>query len=96
MRSEKLTDVKNNFSAMVERVRHGERIRILSHGVPVAELVPIEDLVTQESGQLIALERMGIIRRGSGVIHPALLQPGPCSRGRPLSDYVREERDESR
>ncbi|MEE8409225.1 MAG: type II toxin-antitoxin system Phd/YefM family antitoxin [Myxococcota bacterium] len=98
MRTEKLTDVKNNLSRLVEQVRHGERIRILVRGVPVADLVPIGDEAGREEapGHLAELERRGVIRRGTGSIADELLQPGPKAGGKPLSQYVVDERESGR
>ena len=35
-----LSEFRANASAMIDRVEHGETVRILRHGKPVAELVP--------------------------------------------------------
>ena len=36
-----LSEFRANTSAMIDRVEKGETVRILRHGKPVAELVPI-------------------------------------------------------
>ena len=37
-----LSEFRAHTAAMIERVEHGETIRILRHGKPVAELVPVK------------------------------------------------------
>ena len=37
-----LSEFRANTSAVIARVENGETVRILRHGKPVAELVPIE------------------------------------------------------
>ena len=37
-----LSEFRANTAAMIDRVEKGETVRILRHGKPVAELVPIE------------------------------------------------------
>jgi len=99
MTTANLTDVKNGFSAYVAKVRRGERIRILSHGVPVAELVPISPTrasASDEEARLADLERRGIIRRGVGGIPPEIMRPGPRIKGRPASEILIEERHAGR
>lgn len=91
MRIEKLSDAKNNLSRLVDRVRRGERVRIVVRGVPVADLVPIED--APEDAHLEALERRGVIRRGKGGLAELLLRPGPRAKGRPTSQVVIDDRE---
>jgi prevent-host-death family protein len=90
----KLSDAKNNLSRYVDRVRQGERLRILVRGVPAADLVPVADWDegTDTDGRLADLERRGLLRRGTGQFPEALLQPGPRAGGRALSEEVVEER----
>jgi len=94
----KLSDVKNNLSRYVERVRHGERIRILVRGVPVADLVPVHEGLASadDRANLDELERRGLIRRGTVRLDPQLFEPGPAAKGKPLSAYLLEERAEGR
>lgn len=92
-----LTRVKNELSRYVELVRRGERVRILVHGVPAADLVPVTDSISRGLDPALAdLERRGVIRRGEGGIPPEILRPGPRSRGARLSRTVIEERARGR
>jgi prevent-host-death family protein len=43
MKMVSLSEAKANLSRHVERVRHGESLRIQVRGVPVAELVPVTE-----------------------------------------------------
>jgi prevent-host-death family protein len=97
MAAAKLSDVKNDLSRYVARVRRGERIRILVRGVPVAEIVPIDGLSESndddDEARLRDLERRGIIRRGKGGLEAGIMKPGPRPRGRPTSEMVIQERE---
>jgi prevent-host-death family protein len=91
----KLSDVKNDLSRYVARVRRGERVLILVRGVPVAEIVPIEagGSPADHDAELRDLERRGIIRRGKGGIEAEILKPGPRPHGgRPTSQLVIDDR----
>ena len=96
MEVHKLTDVKNNLSQLISRVRQGERIRISVHGKPVADLVPIaqDDNPALEDSRLAALERQGLVRVGSGRFPAELMAPGPSATGIPISETLAEERRE--
>ena len=72
MKTANLSDVKNDLSRFVELVRRGERVRILVHGVPAADLVPVE-----VGGELDELVRQGVIRRGARGWTKELEAPGP-------------------
>jgi prevent-host-death family protein len=91
-----LSKVKDELSRYVDYVRHGGRVRVLVRGVPAAELVPVSDRPADRRGSadaaLAELERRGIVRRGSGLIPPEILEPGPRLRGRPMAATVAEER----
>lgn len=42
-----LSEFRANASAMLDRVERGETVRILRHGKPVADLVPVQPLDPQ-------------------------------------------------
>ena len=66
MKTATLTETKNNLSALIDQVRHGETILILDRGRPVAR---ISSILTEESdsseGRVERLERQGILRRAT-------------------------------
>jgi prevent-host-death family protein len=65
MKTATITEAKNQLSALIDRVRHGETVVITDRGRPVARL---ESVVTDSSadpaGRLARLERRGLLRRG--------------------------------
>jgi len=91
-----ITEVKNGLSAPIDRVQAGEPIVILDRGVPVARLEPVTAL-TDPEGHLRRLERMGLLKRGSGTLPPDFLKlpPAPAS-GVSVVDALLEERRSGR
>jgi prevent-host-death family protein len=89
-----LSEAKAHLSRHVERARHGESVRIQVRGVPVAELVPIRDESSGniDEGDLRALERAGLVRRGRGQIPALIFKPGPSVRGKGLVATLLDER----
>jgi len=73
-----LTETKNNLSALVDQVRHGETILILDRGRPVARLESVLEGEDPGEGRLERLERQGVVRRGRKP-HPArrILEEAP-------------------
>jgi antitoxin (DNA-binding transcriptional repressor) of toxin-antitoxin stability system len=80
------------FSRHVERVRHGESVRIQVRGVPVAEIVPVEGVMSGEAaaGELHELERAGLVRRGRGAL--PIFKAGPAARGKGVMSALLDER----
>ncbi|HMM54515.1 MAG TPA: type II toxin-antitoxin system prevent-host-death family antitoxin [Candidatus Desulfobacillus sp.] len=76
MKLASISQTKNQLSALIDQVRHGETVVITDRDRPVAKLVPIaaEEPETT-SGSLALLERKGIIRRG---------RSEPCALAQPL------------
>jgi prevent-host-death family protein len=94
MKMVSLSEAKANLSRHVERVRHGESVRIHVRGVPVAELVPVEGgmLGEAEAGMLQELERAGLVRRARGALPDAIFKPGPAARGKGVMSALLDER----
>lgn len=65
MKRATLTDTKNNLSALVDQVQHGETILILDRGRPVARLESVVGAEDDPEGRLARLERQGLLRRAS-------------------------------
>jgi prevent-host-death family protein len=61
MKKASISEAKNNFSALVARVRRGTSVLILDRGVPVARLEPVTALV-QDDGRLARLVNAGLVR----------------------------------
>ena len=73
-----ISQTKNNFSAMIDKVRHGETILIVDRNRPVARLEPVVTSGGKEpEGRLDRLERAGVLRRGSGFPIRDILQKSP-------------------
>jgi len=63
MKRATLTETKNNLSALVDQVQHGETILILDRGRPVARLASVLGEEDDPEGRLARLERQGVLRR---------------------------------
>lgn len=81
-----LYEAKARLSALVRRVRDGDRVIITVHGVPAAELRPIEDAEQSLEDRLADLEARGHLvpaaRRPSdpGVLRAGKAKPGALQR----------------
>ena len=73
-----ISQTKNQLSAILDRVRHGEIVLIVDRDQPVARLEPVlagENL--DPDGRLSRLERAGVVRRGHGLIPGRILKEAP-------------------
>lgn len=97
MKTATVTEAKNGLSALIDRVRAGERVIITDRGVPVARLEPVLDAV-DPSGRLLRLERSGAVRRGLSAPPIDLMrEPGPAlAGGASAVDTLLEERRSGR
>ena len=99
MKKASITQTKNQLSALLDRVRHGETVLIMDRGRPVARLEPaLQEGERNEAGRLARLERAGILRRA---ISPArsrlLLEPPPKSKkGASILQALLAEREQGR
>lgn len=60
MKSDSATNIKNNFSAVLDRVKRGEVVLVLEYGRPIAQISKPILLDEGEQG-LAALEREGLV-----------------------------------
>jgi prevent-host-death family protein len=59
-----ITEAKNQLSALIDRVRHGDTVLIVDRGRPVARLESVvTDAADARDGRLARLERQGTLRR---------------------------------
>jgi len=73
-----ITETKNQLSALLARVRHGETVLIVNRGRPVARLVPaVGGAGDDPEGRLSRLERRSALRRGMKPATPELLARRP-------------------
>ena len=77
MKRATLTDTKNNLSALVDQVQHGETILILDRGRPVARLESVVGDGDDPEGRLARLERQGLLRRASSPLPREILMTKP-------------------
>lgn len=99
MKTATLTETKNQLSALIDQVRHGETILILDRGRPVARLTSVlaEDSSDPE-GRIARLERQGILRRAKVAKPPDLFDRTlPSARdGGSILEALLNERDAGR
>ena len=82
-------ELRQNLSVYLDRVKAGETLEVTDHGRPVANLEPI---------RAPALSGLALLE-AEGLITPATLDhrttpPPPAIPGRPLSEILKEMRDE--
>jgi prevent-host-death family protein len=74
MKTATITETKNQLSALIDRVRHGETIIITDRGRPVARLVSALTTAAEDpDGRLARLERRGGLRRATAPPPRALI-----------------------
>ena len=99
MKQATITETKNQLSALLDRVRHGETILITDRGRPVARLEPAVTAAGDDpEGRLARLERRGIIRRGLAPAPKALIARkfAGTSKGSGVLAALLEERRQGR
>ncbi|TMC24728.1 MAG: type II toxin-antitoxin system Phd/YefM family antitoxin [Chloroflexi bacterium] len=96
MKRATLTETKNNLSALVDQVQHGETILILDRGRPVARLESAVGEGDDPEGRLARLERQGLLRWASAPLPQELLMtppPRPSKGASVLEALLAERRD---
>ncbi|MGD0618484.1 MAG: type II toxin-antitoxin system prevent-host-death family antitoxin [Bryobacteraceae bacterium] len=71
-------EAKTHLPALLERVSKGEHITITKHGVPVAQLVPVQSVPDREK-RLAAIAELKRLREGrtlGGVTIKQLIEDG--------------------
>lgn len=85
-----LRELRHHASEYVRRAEAGERIAVTDHGRVVAEIVPPQNGTSSLRDQLVA---NGELLRGRGGRLP---EPLPATSGTPISEVLRQMRDEER
>jgi prevent-host-death family protein len=96
MKRASLTETKNNLSALVDQVQHGETILILDRGRPVARLESVQGGEDDPEGRLARLERQGLLRRASAPLPREIVMaepPRPSGGASALEALLGERRD---
>jgi prevent-host-death family protein len=94
-----ITETKNQLSALIDQVRHGETIVITDRGRPVARLVSALTGAAQDpDGRLARLERQGGLQRATALPPRALIarKLPPTKRPSGVLDALLDERREGR
>jgi prevent-host-death family protein len=64
MKTASISQAKNQLSALIDAVRHGETIIITDRDRPVAQIVPMQRATSEDDeARLARLERAGLLRR---------------------------------
>jgi antitoxin (DNA-binding transcriptional repressor) of toxin-antitoxin stability system len=79
MKSVKISELKNNLSRFLAYVRRGGTVRVFDREMPIADLTPCAARATDAADDgdetlLQALERDGIVQRGTGKLPADFLQ----------------------
>jgi antitoxin (DNA-binding transcriptional repressor) of toxin-antitoxin stability system len=96
MKEAKIGELRNQLSRYLALVRKGQSIRVLDRDVPIAQIIPISHAHEERPAgteSLIALERKGILRRGSGRFSREILEKDPPGRPAGVLAALLEERD---
>jgi antitoxin (DNA-binding transcriptional repressor) of toxin-antitoxin stability system len=90
-----ISQLKNQLSAYLAKVKAGSLVLIFDRDQPIAQLERVPP-GCQGDDRLGRLERAGIIRRGTGKIRPELLRQAAVKPTRSLVEALLEERAEGR
>jgi prevent-host-death family protein len=71
-------EAKTHFSELLERVAAGEQITITRHGAPVARLVPVHPILSEEERRaaVVAMRQLASRNRLGGLSVKALIAEG--------------------
>jgi prevent-host-death family protein len=71
-------DAKTHFSELLERVAAGEQITITRHGAPIARLVPVDRVVSEEERRaaVAAMRQLASRNRLDGLSVKVLIAEG--------------------
>jgi prevent-host-death family protein len=88
-----ISELKNQLSAYLKKVRAGETVLIYDRNEPIARLEAIEAASVPDE-HLNRLERAGVIRRGSGSFPPEIFRaPGPQVKHSVVEALIEERRE---
>ncbi|MCI0586322.1 MAG: hypothetical protein L0323_05730 [Planctomycetes bacterium] len=103
MKRARIPQLRDNLRRYLDHVRAGGTVVVLDRGKPIAEIRPIgarpAGRPITDDERLDALEREGIIRRGTGRLPNGFLEAirrrGPIAPRARLVEAILEEREES-
>ena len=97
MKKAKIGELKNQLSRYLALVRKGQIVRVFDRDVPIAQIVPmshVHDDAPAGAEALIALERKGILRRGTGKIPREILAKDPAGQSAGVLAALLDEREQ--
>lgn len=100
MKTARISDLRDHLSRYLDHVRAGGRVLVLDRNRPVAEIVPVPHSEPGRKGlgeqRLAALEREGLLARGTGRIPPEALRGSNPGKGAGVLAALLEEREGGR
>jgi len=100
MKTARISELRDRLSRYLDHVRAGGRILIMDRNRPVAEIVPVGPSAGAragtDDGRLDALQREGLLRRGTGRIPPEAIRGAGPARGAGVLDALLRERESGR
>ena len=100
MKIVRIAELRDHLSRYLDHVRAGGRILVMDRNRPVAEIVPAgaseEDQHSISEGRLAALERDGVVHRGTGPIPPDIMRGSAPGKGAKVLAALLEEREAGR
>jgi prevent-host-death family protein len=87
-----VSDAKRDFSALVEKVAHGETVLVLRRGRPIARIVPTNQGALEPHDRLLLLERSGLLAAGLEPPDASILDQDPPSADTSVLDALIDER----
>jgi len=68
MRQASVSQLKATLRACLAWVKAGEEVVVTERGIPIAKIVPMAGQPVAPPASLAALEKAGLVRRGSGCV----------------------------
>jgi prevent-host-death family protein len=91
----RISELRDHLSRYLDHVRAGGRILVLDRDRPVAEIVPVAPIRSDkgvDEARLAALEREGLISRGTGRVPAQLLRSTQAGKGAKVLQALLDER----
>jgi len=90
-----ISELKNQLSAYLKKVRAGETVLIYDRDEPIARLEGVEGSATADE-RLVRMERSGLIRRGRGPVPIKLLRAASPRSKKSVVQALLDDRREGR
>lgn len=90
MKTATITELKNQLSSIIDRVRAGESVLVTDRGQPVVRIEPV-GADADDDARLARLERTGVVRKPSAAA-PGLADPISIGKGSAVDVLLDERR----